>query len=73
MEQTSKGWIISNENHPSGTDKYLIHSTFAQTRKESIGLFCKGSGKEWRYWYRKWNFRCVKAEIIISTINQPKP
>ena len=69
MEQINKGWVISNENHPIGITKFLITASFASTRKKSIKLFCEGSGGNWNYWYRKYNFRCVKAESTISTID----
>ena len=51
MKQESKGWIIANENHPSTGRKFLLHDTFAYTRKQSIAKFIEGSGSDWRYWY----------------------
>jgi len=68
MNQTTQGWVVINENHPSHNRKYLSAHTFANTRTESIKLFIKGSGQSWKYWYRKYNFRCVKAESTIKTI-----
>jgi len=65
MEQSETGWIIVNENHPNTKSKFLITSSFASTRKRSIQLFVEGSGADWRYWYRKYNFRCKRATSNI--------
>ena len=67
MSNKSKGWVIINENHPNNPKSKLIYSnTFAYTRKDSIAKFVGGTGVNWSYYYHKYNFRAVKAEIIIS-------
>lgn len=68
MEAKENGWVIINENHPNTNSKYLVPSTFANTRRKSIRLFIEGSNENWRYWYRKYNFRCVKAISLIKTL-----
>ena len=70
MKSVSKGWVVVNHNHPSGGDPYIIPSTFAYFRKDAIKSFLDGSGSDWKYWYRNYNFRCVKAEIAISTLDK---
>jgi hypothetical protein len=68
MEKNRKGWVIVNENHPNNPrSKNTLSETFAYTRKDSIAKFVSGSGSDWRYWYRKYNFRAVKAEMTIRT------
>ncbi|OJV17951.1 MAG: hypothetical protein BGO30_08385 [Bacteroidetes bacterium 41-46] len=68
IQESTTGRIIINENHPNTKSKYLISSTFAPTRSESIKLFIKGSGNSWKFWYRRYNFKCVRANCQISTI-----
>ena len=72
MEATSKGWIVINTNHPTQPKKDIITDTFRYTRKESIKAFIWGTGSSWKYWYRTWNFRCVKAECTIVTYGKKK-
>lgn len=66
MEKICKGYVIINENHPSGTAPFVAESTFRTTKKRTIADFIKNTNSEWRYWYRKYNFRCVKAESKIT-------
>lgn len=68
MEDKTNGWVVENQNHPNTQSKYIVTSSFRQTRSESIKAFIDGSGQSWRYWQRKYNFRCVKASCVISTI-----
>lgn len=69
MESESNGYVIVNFNHPAGVDPYILSSTFSGRKKDAIQKFIEGSGASWRYWYRKYSFRCVKATSIISLIN----
>ena len=68
MEKQSTGWVIVNENHPNNPNVKQIHTeTFSYTRKEAIEKFIKDVGYPWIYWYRRFNFRAVKAEMTIVT------
>lgn len=66
MESNTFGWVIINIGHPRTGSQYVNSSTFRRTRKEAIKDFISGSASDWRYWYRKYNFRCVKAESTIK-------
>ena len=68
MENKTNGWVVENQNHPNTQSKYIVPSSFRQTRSESIKAFIDGSGQSWRYWQRKYNFHYVKASCVISTI-----
>jgi hypothetical protein len=68
MEDKTIGWVVQNQNHPNTQSKYIVASSFRQTRSEAIKAFIEGSGNSWRYWQRNYNFKCVKATCIISTI-----
>lgn len=68
MKTETKGWVVVNENHPSGANPYVVTSTFSETRKEAIKNFVTGSGESWKYWYRKYNFKCVKAKSTVETL-----
>lgn len=68
MKTTQKGWVIINKNHPNSFNEELIFSEyFRLTRQQCISSFIEGSGENWKYWYRKYNFRCVKAKMTIIT------
>ena len=69
MNETVKGWVITNENHPNRQGHRDLYSyTFAKTRTECTTKFAKGSGKNWSFWYRNYNFRCVKAEMTVTQL-----
>lgn len=71
MKNKQSGWVIKNDNHPTGTKPFIIASTFRYTRKECIKDFLIGTCKDWKYWRSEWNFECVKAtqtvEILTTT------
>jgi hypothetical protein len=62
----NKGWVIINTGHPRTGNKYIVSGTFSRKRTDSISLFIKGSGSNFRYWKEKFNFKCVRAESIIE-------
>lgn len=66
MNELSKGWVVVTYNHGFTHREFMIPSTFAPTRTKSIGIFIEGSGYNWKYWYRKYNYRCVKAKSILT-------
>lgn len=68
MESNTKGWVIINNNHPNRPEPFIVNNTFSPTRTKAIAKFIKGSNTQWRYWYRKFNFRCVRAEMNIFLI-----
>jgi hypothetical protein len=68
MEEKSFGWVVLSYNLPQSGKQIMFSNSFATTRNESIRLFVGNSGNAWKYWYRKYNYRCVKAQSIISTI-----
>lgn len=66
MKEETNGWVVVAKNHPTNNRSWIVGSTFRRTRKESISEFIDGSGSSWKYWYQKYNFRCVKASNCIS-------
>ena len=67
MEEKRNGWVVVNENHPNNpSNKQVYPETFSYTRKECVAKFVGGSGSDWRYWYRKFNFRAKKAEMVVT-------
>jgi len=71
MKEETNGWVVVAKNHPTTNRSYIVTSTFRLTRKESISEFINGSGSSWKYWYRKFNFRCVKASNCIFLSTEP--
>lgn len=69
MKTTKKGWVVVSEKHPESGEIYLAEHTFRLTRSGSIQYFIEGTNKSWRWWKRKYNYKCVKAEITIITID----
>ena len=67
MREITKGWVIINIGQPSNGSSYICSYTFQSKRTEAIKSFIKDSGNNWEYWKRKYNFRCVKADIVIVT------
>lgn len=67
MEEKTNGWVVLTYNHGITHRKFMVPSTFARTRSESIKNFVDGSGEKWKYWYKNFNYRCVKAQCVIST------
>lgn len=61
-----KGWVIVNPYHPTSEKEMIIASTFSRTRSEAIKNFIQGSGSDWSFWKRKFNYRCVKAESVLT-------
>ena len=70
MQETIKGWVILTHNHGFSGNEFMLSWTFSRTRKESIETFTKESGESWRYWYKKFNYRCVKASSTV-VVNEP--
>lgn len=68
MNEVLKGWVVVNYDHSHTHREFMMSSTFARTRSKSINLFVSDSGEDWKYWYRNFNYRCVKAQSVISTI-----
>lgn len=68
MKETIEGWIIKNDNHPSGTKPFIVGSSFCRTKRQCIKLFVEGTLTSWRTWSRTWKFECVRAKQTIETI-----
>lgn len=68
MKRTSNGWVVCNLNHPANGEKMICEDTFSRTRKEAISKFINGTNSSWKFWYRKYNFRCKRCAVEI-TIN----
>lgn len=66
LAEVSFGWVIINQGHPRTGNEFIVTETFSQTRKKAIGKFIEGSGSDWRYWRRKWNFRAVRSTQTVS-------
>jgi len=71
MQETTNGWVVITHNHGRTKREFMVTSTFARTRKESIQLFISGSGEGWKYLFRKFNYRCVKATSTITISYRP--
>lgn len=67
LTETNIGWVVVNIGHPNTGSKYIVRESFAFTKNGSIKAFIKGSGESWGYWRRKYNFRCVRASMNITT------
>lgn len=66
MEETIKGYVIVAIKHPTTNRDFLNSPTFRETKGQCIRDFVSGSGATWKFWYRKFNFRCVKATSTIT-------
>lgn len=69
MEEITKGWVIVNTGHPKTGTKFIVPSTFERTRTKAIANFVKGSGSNWEYWKKEYNFCAVKARQRIEAID----
>lgn len=67
ITETKKGWIVVNFKHPNAGNQVIDWSSFAHTRKASITAFLKGSNETWEHWSKYWNYRCVRATMILNT------
>ena len=68
MKLENEGWVVVNIGHPRTGGKYIVSGTFERTRSGSIKLFVAGSGNDWKYWKKKFNFRVVKAKQCVITV-----
>lgn len=68
LTETINGWVIYSPNHPATNSTFFHSSTFRPYRKEAIADFINGSGANWKYWYRKYNFRFVKATQSVTIL-----
>jgi len=68
MKETVNGWIIKNDNHPTGVKPFIVVGSFQPTRKQCIHLFAAGTNTSWRTWKERWNFECVRAKQTTETI-----
>lgn len=71
MEEKTDGWVVVTFNHGHTGRAFMIPSTFAPTRTKSISLFIQDSGESWKYWYRKYNYRCARAKSVILAVEKP--
>lgn len=69
MKTTSTGWVVCDFNHPVNGKEMICEDTFSRTRKESISKFVNGTNANWKFWYRRYNFRCKRCDVEI-TINE---
>lgn len=60
-------WMVVNRNHPAGCKPYFVEDSMGYTRRGAIKKFCQDTTRPWRYWYRKYNFRCEKVHVTFST------
>lgn len=68
LKETVSGYVVASFSHPATDAPFLHSSTFRQYRKDCISEFVKGSGKGWKYWYRVYNYRCIKANQTVTTL-----
>lgn len=66
MEKLTTGWVVINIGHPRKGNKYIVNDTFSVNRSQAIKKFIDGSGHDWDYWKKKFNFRVVRADMTIS-------
>ena len=67
MQKTETGYVIINIGHPNTGTAFMNVDSFRARKKDAIKYFIEGSGNTWKYWRERYNFRCVKAEMIIKT------
>ncbi len=67
MRHEKHGWVVQNTDHPNTSFDFMNDNTFAYTKKEAIEKFIEGSGKPWKHWHDKLNYRCVRATMTIVT------
>jgi len=65
-DNKTEGYVIINTGHPRTGREFVDNQSFNMYKGKCIEIFIKDSGRDWRYWYRKYNFRCVKATSIIT-------
>lgn len=41
MENKTEGWVVVNENHPSGATPFIVTDTFSYTRKNLLKDYVK--------------------------------
>lgn len=70
MKSEQQGWCVVNFKHPASGDEVVYDFTLSGSRKQSVELFLKGTGAPWSYWYKTFNFRCVKVKSIIEVIKK---
>lgn len=68
MNEITNGWVVVTQNHGFTGRAFIVSSTFAPTKGISMKLFADDSGFPWKYWYRKFNYRCVRAQNIITVL-----
>lgn len=68
MEESEKGYVIVNYNHPNNPKPTMFSFSFRRLKRQCIKDFCDGSGSDWKYWRTKFNFQCVKVESTIKTL-----
>jgi hypothetical protein len=68
MKEKVNGWVVATYHHGFTGRQFMVSSSFATTRSRSIQKFINGSGMSWKYWYRKFNYRCFKAISIITVL-----
>lgn len=68
MKAEFTGWVVVNTNHHATGKTYVCMETMSYTKRDAIKKFVEGSPHSWRYWYTKYNFRCVKATETIETL-----
>lgn len=74
MKDETTGWVIVRLFPNDDARKMLFNDSFRRTRKQAIADFVKGSAETWGHWYRKFDFRCVKAKKTIEAfIDSEKP
>lgn len=66
LKHEAKGWVVINIGHPRTGNMFVVDSTFSYTRTSAIKKFIEGSGNDWRYWKRNFNFRVSKASMIVT-------
>lgn len=66
MENCTPGWVVINIGHSRTGNKYIVNDTFSINRSESIKKFIAGSGNDWNYWKKKYNFRVVRSDTTIA-------
>ncbi len=69
LQDSNIGWVIINIGHPKTGRQFIVHRTFALTRKEAIEIFSDGHSRKWAYFRRNLNYRAVKAQQAILTLN----
>lgn len=72
MKNKNVMWCVLTHKHPNTGNGSICQSTLSRRKKDAIEKFVDGSGSDWRYWKRNYNFTCEKVVVTVETISKVK-